>query len=214
MQLFLIRHAQSTNNANPVELRVEDPPLTDLGCAQSELLAQHVAALGLTHLITSPFRRALQTAEHVRRATGLVPDVRVDLHEKGGCVRGIDPPSMVGCPGLSRREILAEFPGYAVEARIDGDGWWKSQPYERDAEARARAARLLAQTRAEFATSDHRVAYVMHGDFGLLLLRCLVELPLVLMFNASVTALQITPHRSTMVDFNSVLHLPQHMLSW
>ena len=31
MRLFLIRHAQSENNAKPDHLRIEDPGLTELG---------------------------------------------------------------------------------------------------------------------------------------------------------------------------------------
>ena len=103
MDLYLIRHAQSLNNAQPPELRVEDPALTDLGHEQSRRLAEHVTSLRLTKLITSPFRRALQTAEHIRLATGLIPEVRIDLHETGGCVSGIAPPLMVGRPGMTRR---------------------------------------------------------------------------------------------------------------
>ena len=85
MQLFLIRHAQSQNNALPEEQRVEDPGLTELGHRQAELLADWVPALNLTRLITSPFRRTLLTTEPIRRATSLIPEVRVDLHEQGGC---------------------------------------------------------------------------------------------------------------------------------
>ncbi len=49
MQLYFIRHAQSTNNArwesgeftdNP---RVADPPLTDKGILQSQLVAQELS---------------------------------------------------------------------------------------------------------------------------------------------------------------------------
>ncbi len=92
VDLYLVRHAQSRNNAQPVELRVEDPALTDLGHEQARRLAERVTRLRLTKLFTSPFRRALQTAEHVRLATGLIPEVRIDLHEKGGCVSGVAPP--------------------------------------------------------------------------------------------------------------------------
>ncbi len=115
---------------------------------------------------------------------------------------------------MTRGEILSEFPGYQVEANIDGEGWWRSQPYESPQQAQQRAARLLAHTQAEFAASDQRVAYVTHGDFELLLLGRFHPLPLVLVFNASLTGVQMTPDTIQLVDFNSVEHLPDHMLSW
>ena len=214
MDLYLIRHAQSRNNALPAALRVEDPPLTELGHVQAQRLAARVAELQLTRLVTSPFRRALQTAEHIRQATGLVPEVRVDLHETGGCVQGVELASMVGCPGMSRAEILAEFPGYQLEPSHDGQGWWRSQPYESEPVARQRAARLLAQTHAEFAAPDHRVAYVMHGDFQLLFLSQFHSLPLVLALNASLTRVRVSAGAAELVDFNSVEHMPEHMITW
>jgi 2,3-bisphosphoglycerate-dependent phosphoglycerate mutase len=214
VDLYLVRHAQSRNNAQPTELRVEDPALTDLGHEQARRLAERVTRLGLTKLFTSPFRRALQTAEHVRLATGLVPEVRIDLHEKGGCVSGVAPPLLVGRPGMTRDEILDEFPGYYVEANIDGEGWWRSQPYESPQQAHQRAARLLARTRAEFAASDQRVAYVTHGDFELLFLGGFHPLPLAMVCNASLTGVHMTPDTIQLVDFNSMEHLANHMLSW
>ncbi len=214
MDLYLVRHAQSRNNAQPAALRVEDPPLTDLGHLQARLLAARVAELRLTRLITSPFRRALQTAEHLRQATGLTPEIWIDLHETGGCVHGVEPASMVGRPGMSRAEILAEFPGCQIEPGIDGQGWWQSRPYESEPSARQRAARLLTQTQAEFAETDHRVAYVMHGDFELLFLSQFHAVPLVLALNASLTRLRVSSDAFQLVEFNSVAHMPDHMMTW
>jgi 2,3-bisphosphoglycerate-dependent phosphoglycerate mutase len=214
MDLYLIRHAQSLNNAQPVELRVHDPGLTAVGQEQAQRLAEHVAHLRLTRLITSPFRRALETAEPLRLSTGLPPEVRIDLHEKGGCVSGTVPPHFVGRPGMTRDEILCAYPHCRLEAGIDGEGWWRCQPLEVAEQARMRAVRLLQQTRAEFAAGHERVAFVTHGDFQLLFLSVFHELPLVLAFNASVTHIHITPKKTQLVDFNSVAHLPDHMLSW
>lgn len=214
MDLYLIRHAQSQNNALPEHQRVADPGLTELGHEQAARLAERVRGLRLTRIISSPFRRALQTAEHLRRATGLVPEVRIALHETGGCMDGVIPATMVGQPGLSRKEILAEFPDYQIEARIDGEGWWRSQPYETNYQARRRAAQLLTDTRAEFAQSRERVAYVMHGDFQLLFIRRFHSIPLVLALNSSITHVQVSPEQTELIDFNSVAHLTDGMVSW
>lgn len=214
MDLYLIRHAQSSNNAQPVELRVHDPELTALGQEQARRLAQHVRHLKLTRLVTSPFRRALETADELRLTTGLAPEVRIDLHEKGGCVSGTAAPHFVGRAGMTRDEILGAYPHCRLEAAIDGEGWWRCQPMEAAEQARLRAARLLQQTRADFATGDERVAFITHGDFLLLFLSVFHALPLVLAFNASVTHIHMTPTTTELIDFNSVTHLPDHMLSW
>ena len=71
MELFLIRHGQSLNNFQPQEQRVEDPPLTDLGRRQAELLAEWIESAGLTRLICSPFRRAAnECSTHSPHSTG------------------------------------------------------------------------------------------------------------------------------------------------
>ena len=214
MDLYLIRHAQSQNNALPEHQRVADPGLTELGHEQANRLAERVRSLQLTRLITSPFRRALETTEHLRIATGLVPEVRVALHETGGCMEGVEPATMVGQPGLSRKQILAEFRDYQIEPSIDGEGWWRSQPYETNYQARRRAAQLLTDTRSEFAQSRERVAYVMHGDFQLLFIRRFHGIPLVLALNSSITHVQVSPEQTELIDFNSVTHLTDGMVSW
>jgi 2,3-bisphosphoglycerate-dependent phosphoglycerate mutase len=48
MQLLLVRHAQSANNALPTELRVHDPGLTETGNLQAEHLADWLQTLPLT----------------------------------------------------------------------------------------------------------------------------------------------------------------------
>ena len=79
MELFIIRHGQSGNNALAnIRDRSVDPPLTDLGERQAEMLATYVATganqelsrettgntkyqlrqgLGITSLFTSPMYR-------------------------------------------------------------------------------------------------------------------------------------------------------------
>jgi 2,3-bisphosphoglycerate-dependent phosphoglycerate mutase/probable phosphoglycerate mutase len=103
MEIYLIRHGQSVNNALGDDLtrRVMDAPLTELGQQQAAHVAQHLAAAdypeaafyhngrprdhyGLTHLYCSAMQRALQTALPIGQALGLMPEVWVDIHEHGG----------------------------------------------------------------------------------------------------------------------------------
>ncbi len=214
MQLFLIRHAQSQNNALPQAQRVEDPALTRIGHEQSRRLASQMAELQLTRIITSPFLRAMQTAEHLHEATGIAPEVRTALHEKGGCVAGARFGQMNGQPGMTRQQIAAQFPDYQIASEIDGYGWWGSAPFETLQQATRRAQRLWTDTRREFGETDQRVAYVMHGDFLLLLLACFHPQPLNLAWNTSLTRVSMAGNTATLEEYASVKHLPNYLVTW
>jgi len=213
MELFLIRHAQSLNNARPEEEREEDPALTELGRRQAASLADWIRCLQLTRIRTSPFLRALQTAEYLVRATSLWPEVRIDLHEQGGCMSGPRPEVMVGRPGLTRAQINQQFPGFHVEAAIDGAGWWASKPHESEDRARERAVRLIAHTQQEFGHTSERVAYVMHADFKRLLVGHVSPEPLEVPYNTSVTRLRITSDVVRLEQYNLVSHLSPELVS-
>jgi broad specificity phosphatase PhoE len=194
MELYLIRHAQSTNNAlTNQEDRGCDPPLTDLGRRQAELLAQHLATgtqrepstadghdrrgYGITQLYCSPMWRALQTAQPVGQALGLAPEVWIETHEQGGIYldRG-EAGGIVGHPGKTKAEILEEFPDYTLPEGITEQGWW-NQGYEDRACCIARAIRV-AQALYEQSDSDERIAIVSHAAFiGALLKAILNQLP-------------------------------------
>jgi broad specificity phosphatase PhoE len=107
MQLYIIRHGQSSNNAlADFSQRTFDPILTPLGQQQAEAVADYLASgrnleqlvgateeetgvktevgFHLTHLYCSAMYRALQTARPIGQAVGLNPEVWVDIHEGGG----------------------------------------------------------------------------------------------------------------------------------
>ena len=214
MQLYLIRHAQSENNARPPAQRVEEPALTHLGHEQSHRLARRVADLQLDRVVCSPFLRALETAEHVRRATGLSPHVRIALHEKGGCVAGTRDDLLTGRPGMTRGQIADRFPHCRIAPDIDGQGWWGSKPPETLEQSRQRAERLWHDTCAEYGTTNARIAYVLHGDFLLLLLSHIHAEPLNLAWNASLTRLSIDGERVTLEEYSCVRHLPGYLVTW
>jgi 2,3-bisphosphoglycerate-dependent phosphoglycerate mutase len=212
MELYLIRHAQSQNNALPEEQRVEDPGLTELGNQQADCLGKWIPTLELTKVITSPFRRALETARRIQESTNLKPEVRTAIHEMGGCCGGYPEIGMVGRPGLNRLEIETQFPGFQVAAEIDGEGWWRCQPYETRDLASQRAAKVLQQTREEFAHTLERVAYVTHADFKMLFLEHFHTESLEVACNTSVTKVLIDAEGCRLTDYNGVRHLPPHLV--
>ena len=113
MDVLLIRHAESANNALWARDRdafttgrTHDPPLTELGFEQADVLARHLAERGarIDRLVASPMLRAIQTARPVAAALGVPLEVWVEVHERGGIYVG-DPATgegFVAHPGLSR----------------------------------------------------------------------------------------------------------------
>lgn len=233
MQLYIIRHAQSTNNALADErLRVCDPPLTELGRLQAQIVAQHLASgrqpepaagdghggYGLTHLYTSPMWRALQTAQPIAQTLGLQPEIWLELHEQGGIYldhgegRG-----RVGYPGKTRPEVLAEFPGFVVPEELSEEGWW-NRDYEEMPACYERACCVLAAL-ARRAATDERIALLTHGAFIDAFLKALfhqeADEPL-FYYNYNTAISRLDFHGDGRVDvhyLNRVDHLPVDLIS-
>jgi 2,3-bisphosphoglycerate-dependent phosphoglycerate mutase len=220
MRLLLIRHAQSANNALPETQRVEDPPITELGHRQAQALAAWISDIKLQRLITSPFRRSLQTTNYLQRQIGLPTEVWVDLHEQGGCYAGYEAGRYEGRPGMNRGQILQEFPEFQVEKELSDNGWWSCRPYETEDEARARARRLLSRAAATLARRGESAALVMHADFKRILLEELFRngddsagTDWGGIFNTAVTAIEFRDTSPRLDVFNSIRHLPKELLS-
>ncbi len=196
MIVLLIRHGQSANNlyagshghdyAAYMAGRHPEPPLTEIGKRQAQLLAQQMVAAAtptsaptpvegaawvtaehpIERIFVSPMLRALQTALPLSRAVGVAPQVWVDLHEHGGVFTG-NPQAgdVVGYPGLTSSELLAQFAGYTVDGGVDEQGWWSGGYEEMDA-CYTRACRVAERL---YALSDElgdvNIALVTHGTF-------------------------------------------------
>lgn len=72
---WLIRHGQSTSNVGIWSSRSYDVTLTDLGHVQAQKIADQILT-SPAHIISSPMRRALQTAEPTQIKW---PDVPLDI---------------------------------------------------------------------------------------------------------------------------------------
>ena len=199
MRLYLVRHAQSVNNANVDRLnqRQADPPLTELGHQQAERLAAYLQAatepdrvsdtlawrdgdlseLGyqFDRVITSAMFRALQTTQPLAAALALPVQVWWDVCEQGGIYR-LEGEQAIGLAGLTRAEIQQRFSGYDLPPPITEAGWWQ-RDRETVADAQARAAtiaqRLLDLSRDAWA--NQTVLLVSHGMFSSWLLHALLN---------------------------------------
>src|SRR5436309_12860545 len=80
MLLLLVRHAQSEGNA-AVPGAAIDCPLTDRGRRQAAAAAKKLVATGIDLVLSSPYSRALQTAEIIRAAANVPAEIVPLLHE-------------------------------------------------------------------------------------------------------------------------------------
>jgi 2,3-bisphosphoglycerate-dependent phosphoglycerate mutase len=191
VELYIIRHAQSYNNAlSDAHDRVCDPPITDLGKTQAARLAHHLASephpeqrhgrdpeetsvetvegYGIRRLYCSAMHRSLQTATAVGEAIGVAPEVWTDIHESGGIfLEHRDGRGIVGYPGMTRAQIAAEFPTVVLSDEVKEEGWWDPARGEEDwptCQGRAvRVSRKLWQWAAEGVEGP--VALVSHAGF-------------------------------------------------
>lgn len=193
MLLYLIRHAQSTNNdlymrGGDGNTRSADPPLTELGHRQAQRLGHYLAGappeagpapdlngkyaarhdrLGyrLTHLYCSLMTRAIQTASYIAEATGLPLVGWMEIHERGG-LHEVDAASGedVGVAGPGRGHFVREYPHLVLPEALDEAGWWR-RPRETVAESIPRARQVWSQLLDRHGGTEDRVALVLHGGF-------------------------------------------------
>ena len=246
MKLLIIRHAESSNNRIALNLdyaeymrkRSADPTITELGMRQAELLGQHLAGeppedappggkgrYGITHLYCSPMLRTLQTAKPAVAALGLKPKIWIDIHEHGGMFVG-NPRTgedFISHPGLTREEIMREYPDYELHEGISDEGWWK-MGYEELEDCYARAIRVARQLRqrAHEEQESHTkstVAIVSHGTFIDCLIKALFnQIPENHFFyfhnNTAITSIDFAPNDTLFLRFlNRTAHLPPDMIS-
>jgi len=191
--LYLVRHGESANNALPEHQRVEDPDLTELGQKQACQLANHYVDLSqIDHVLTSPFRRTLQTTQPLLRNRGMRASVWSGIYEVGGCYSGYEVGNCSGEPGMTDTEIRDEFPEFDI-------------PDDK-------------KLRDQFEGKDNVVFCFIHADFKQLLLQQLVPaqteyhhggIP-----NSSVTNIQFDKGCGRVVDYCNVDHLQPDDVSY
>jgi len=221
MELYLIRHAESANNARPTYERVEDPDITAVGRLQATHLARWLETLKIDGFITSPFRRTLQTAAAVLDATVHRLDVWHNVFERGGCFRGYDEATLAGAMGMGRADILKLMGGHAERCLLDetilDTGWWGGKDRETDEQAKRRAAEVCQRLQARFCDGQV-VVLLIHADLKRLMLEALLNdqvdvSQLGALRNAGVSKVNRIDGRWQLDYFNSVTHLPARLIT-
>jgi 2,3-bisphosphoglycerate-dependent phosphoglycerate mutase len=222
MQLYLIRHAESQNNAKNPHDRTEDPPITNLGKQQAQFLSSWTRTLNIDTLISSPFRRALETTRELLAAVPQHVHVWHDIFERGGCYRGYLPADKQGAMGLGpkgiRSALCDDQNNCTIDNTIHEAGWWGGRTPETDDQASQRASAVTVRLQDTFGDSGKSIVAVTHADFKRLLLGAM--LPEVLdptqlgsMRNTGITKVNYDGSRWQLDWFNSVSHLPAELIT-
>jgi len=221
MQLYLIRHAESENNAKPPHLRVEDPAITAVGRLQAEHLANWMQSLRMDVLITSPVRRALQTTRYIRESTDQHVHVWANVFEEGGIYRGHGPDAVEGGPGLGREDVIRHLVNDETHCSLDEtiveSGWWAGRRRETAEEATLRAQLVLCRLLDTF-DNGQVVVMVIHADFKRKLLMEMIGVvhnpqQFGKLRNTGITKLDHDGQRWQLDWFNSVSHLPARLIT-
>ncbi|MBK8469150.1 MAG: histidine phosphatase family protein [Actinomycetales bacterium] len=229
MDILLIRHGQSHNNAvfaaqGHALGRLPDPPLTALGHAQARALAAAMVAgdwpVVPTALHCSLMSRAVQTAAPIAEALGLEVHGHAELFEVGGPLdwSGDDADPRRAHPGSAAADLSALTPRLVLPSQAQQDGWWAG-PVEAGPQSVARAARVVAWLRERYARSDEVVALVSHEGFSHVLFRELLGIPAVGgwidLNNTGGTYFRAvdTPGRTSVAWTNRTTHLTSDQIS-
>lgn len=187
MRLYFVRHAQSTNNAlsdrtGNEEGRSHDPPLTDIGHNQAELVAAYLAAgpgkatppgvdakdllgFGITHLYCSLMDRAIVTARHISRSLRLPLVGHSEIFEAGGIFQlDSETGERKGLPGRSASDFHTTYPELELPPEVGEEGWW-NRPFEAMDERARRAKRVWKSLIQQHGRTNDHVCLVSHGDF-------------------------------------------------
>ena len=145
-RILLIRHGQSTWNAEGRWQGAADPPLSPLGIAQARHAATRLADLGpLDGVGSSGLRRAIHTADLLAEGAGF---------PRSGTFDGLNERHAGDWEGLTRGEIDEGYPGWLDEGR-------RPDGYEHDAEVLRRATTAIRSVAA--AHPGATLALVSHG---------------------------------------------------
>jgi broad specificity phosphatase PhoE len=150
-RILIVRHGQSTWNADGRWQGRADPPLSELGERQAEdvvtVLARRAASRpSIGRIWASPLMRARQTAEIIGRGLGLDLDFDPRLQE-------VDAGEWTG---LTRGEIDDGWPGYLDQHR-------RPPGFEAPALLLARALEVLAEIASDATAATEAVLVVTHG---------------------------------------------------
>lgn len=221
MELYLIRHGQSTNNA--ALPHIADPPLSDLGKQQAYYAGKTLQREGISRLYCSPMLRALQTAEIIGGVLSLAPHVYIGLHEWDGIWEESVGRFGATLPGLTRSEMKEVCPNVVLPQEVTDEGWLFTQWEDVELmlrQANHNAENFIAHLHAIHDGSDERVAAISHGGFLSTLIGTFFRLPpnddsdRFAHHNAAISKIRRAARGTQLRYLDRICHLPKGMITW
>ncbi|MDM7997397.1 MAG: histidine phosphatase family protein [Acidobacteriota bacterium] len=167
LRLFLVRHGETAKNIEMRYLGIRDEPLTDKGQQQALDAAEALSQLPIRVVVSSPLRRAFDTAVQIQARCG------VELRQDSRLSEG----SFGRWEGLTREEVLGLGPSdAALLARWELDPACAPPGGESILNIQERIVRLAEELREEFAGSS--VVFVSHVGPIKAFLAAVLEMPL------------------------------------
>ena len=220
MELYLIRHGQSTNNAGLPH--VADPPLSNLGKQQAYYVGKALQREGIIRLYCSPMLRALQTAKIIGDVLSLAPHIYIGLHEWDGIWEESVGRFGATLPGLTRSEMKEVCPNVVLPQGVMDEGWlftqWENVELMLQ-RADQNATNFITHLQAIHNQSDERVAAISHGGFLSTLIGTFFSLPpnddpdRFAHHNAAISKIRRTARGTQLRYMDRLCHLPQGMIT-
>ena len=96
LRLFIVRHGETVENVKMAYLGLRDSPLNEVGIRQAECAAEALSQIELRLIVSSPLRRAADTAARIQSAC--MTELRLENRLREG--------SFGDWEGLTRKEVL------------------------------------------------------------------------------------------------------------
>jgi len=200
-ELFLVRHGASADAVEGEDFELiegqGDPPLSDIGREQAELVCERLARLTFDALYVTTLRRTVETAAPLIRLTGLAPRIEPDLREV-----------FLGEweAGLFRQKVVDADP---VAVQMLTEERWDVVPGAESTEAFSTRIRGAIE-RIAMSHPGARVVAFSHGAaIGEALALATGSRPFAFLMsdNTAIARLLLTPERWILRGFNDTVHL-------
>ncbi len=206
MQLYLMRHGQSQNNAG--DASAHNVPLTSLGLEQSRRAAEVLADQRFDTIYCSPLKRALQTAAILHSRLGIAPYVHPSFSETG---------FSWGEPDDTREQLLSDYPDFILDASITNSGWAPADE-ETEQEAYVRACEIVQWLSKRHPEPDSRILVVTHGNYGGIVIGSVLGLrpcgyTQFSQHNTGISRADISDEERKLRFLNATTHLSEDMLT-
>jgi hypothetical protein len=159
-ELIMVRHGESESNGSRIFAGSSEVPLTEVGRRQARQLAGRISLrFKPQRVVSSKFKRALETAEIIADTLQLPLEVIDGLEERNWLPKGTAMGAQRSIPGTARARSALGFPSSFASLRISAGGsghprkpefWLSGHP----AQTPPQRLNLFATNQRRSATSD------------------------------------------------------------